>query len=644
MRIKLFIFFFVLNCLPVFSQVFELGSVNVKELEETSHPFDKDADAAYLYKKGKTYFELSGGSFRTITEVKVRLKVYTKAGYKHATIEIPYYAGRTSQKVKFSDVCTYNLVNGAIEKTKLSGEGKFDEEVGEDFKIKKIILPNVKEGSVIEYKYVITNPFMTISDWRFQYDIPANSVEYEVAVPDYFTYHRHIKGYVEIDSFEKPRRKGGNGLFEEVVTCYSVKNVKAFKDEEYVDNIENYMSILELRMMVVKFPGQPSQLFAGNWQRLCNTIYEDESFGGELKLKSYFEDDMEALLKDVPQDKKLDTIFNFVKERMTWDERESEFCYKGVKKAYKEKSGNSAEINLMLIAMLRFAGLDANPVVLSTRENGEAFYPSGTTYNYVIAGVMVNNELVLLDATSKNTVPGLLPLRALNWTGRMIKEGQNSVEVDLMPKKSSVNVIAINCEIDGQGKIKGQVRDQFINHYAHLFREEFKEQSKELYVEELEKEYDGIEINEFEALNLKDLFNPVGTAYKFEHQNLADVIGDKIYFSPMLHFVTQENPFTAEKREYPIDFMFPNRSKYLIGLKIPEGYVIETLPENINYVMEQNIGRFKYNLDVVANTIQASIVFEINYSNVDQSYYDTIKEFFTKMIAKQNEKIILKKA
>jgi hypothetical protein len=68
-------------------------------------------------------------------------------------------------------------------------------------------------------------------------------------------------------------------------------------------------------------------------------------------------------------------------------ERLLRLCNEGVKKAYKDKTGNVAEINLMLTAMLRYAGLNANPVLVSTRSNGIAIFPNRTAFNYVIAAV-----------------------------------------------------------------------------------------------------------------------------------------------------------------------------------------------------------------------------------------------------------------
>ena len=130
---------------------------------------------------------------------------------------------------------------------------------------------------------------------------------------------------------------------------------------------------------------------------------------------------------------------------MVWNENNSYNCEKGVKKAFKEKVGNSADINLMLVAMLRHAGLDANPIIVSTRSNGIAIFPSRFAFNYVIVGVKLSNDenIVLLDATNKNTLPNILPLKVLNWSGRMLMPNGTSKEVDLNPKKTSIK--NLNC-------------------------------------------------------------------------------------------------------------------------------------------------------------------------------------------------------
>jgi hypothetical protein len=226
----------------------------------------------------------------------------------------------------------------------------------------------------------------------------------------------------------------------------------------------------------------------------------------------------------------------------------------------------------------------------------------------------------------------------------LVNEKQESAVVDLMPKKKSAEMVSITAGIDAHGKITGKARDQYMHHFAYMFREDYKAENNSKYLDELERQYPGMEIDNFKVLNAEQLNEPVADDYSFVYNNITDVVGDKIYVSPMLHFTEKQNPFTAEKREYPIDFIFPHQIKYIIKLDIPEGYTVESLPSSVSYIMEENLGAFKYKLTVVGNTIQAHILYEINYANIGQEFYPTIKDFYSMMVQKQNEKIILKKA
>ena len=112
----------------------------------------------------------------------------------------------------------------------------------------------------------------------------------------------------------------------------------------------------------------------------------------------------------------------------------------------------------------------------------------------------------------------------------------------------------------------------------------------------------------------------------------------------MLFLTQAENPFKQEKREYPIDFVYPHQDKYMINISIPDGYVVESLPNSIAISMEDNIGTFKYNIaNGAANQIQIAVTMDINFASVSQDYYATLKDFYQKVIEKQNEKIVLKK-
>ena len=91
----------------------------------------------------------------------------------------------------------------------------------------------------------------------------------------------------------------------------------------------------------------------------------------------------------------------------------------------------------MLIAMFKSQGIKANPVILSTRSNGITNLPNIFAYNYVVAGIETEDGILLYDATSKNATENIVPLRALNWFGRIIYETRQSEAADLITKRAS---------------------------------------------------------------------------------------------------------------------------------------------------------------------------------------------------------------
>lgn len=633
--------------LSAFSQNYELGKVTIDELKEKVHPLDSSASAAILFKTGKTYFDLTPeGYFMLVSEVSTKIKIYKKQGYSYATVEMPYYTGGKKVRLYFDDAVTFNLVGDKIEKTKLKSDGEFEEKVNENYSLKKITLPNVKEGSVIEYKYTLKTPYYTFfPDWYFQYSIPANHVEYDVRIPQYFAYRRFLRGFADVKVSDEEAVTSMTRRYNESKVVFKVDNVKALKEEPYVNNMGNYTSMVEYELASTSFPNSGITNYSTDWESVAKTIYEDKDFGGELERKSYFETDLDALLKGiVARDERIMTVFNYVKSRMNWNDNLGYYCHAGVKKAYTEKVGNVAEINLMLVAMLRHAQINANPVLVSTRSNGIALFPNRGAYNYVIAAVeLENKELILLDATTKNALPNILPIRALNWGGRMIRENKTTKEVDLMPKINSREVINVMATIDGDGKVSGKARDQYFDYNGYVFRENYLSMSKDSYLEAIEKRHAGLEIGEYTVTNEKDLSKPIIETFDFTNTNLIEKIGNKIYFSPMLHYVRKENPFKEEVRQFPIDFSFPYQDKYTFAITIPEGYEVAFLPKSITIAMDQNVGVFKYNISSTGNQIQVGVIFDMNYANISPDFYNSLKDFYKIMIEKQNEKIVLKK-
>ncbi|MFN7099404.1 MAG: DUF3857 domain-containing protein [Flavobacterium sp.] len=667
--ISVSILFIILSINNIVAQEFKLGKVSIEELQEKRHPKDSTASAAILFEKGVVSFEYSQSEgFKMITEVTTRIKIYKKEGYEWATKAIGYYIGSNSKDaLSFSDVVSYNLVDGKIEKIKLKSDGLFDEKVNKYWNQKKITFPNVKEGSILEYKYTLrSSRFSELTEWSFQSSIPVNYSEFKTLIPEYFVYNPNLKGFI----VPKISKESGNKLlsysyrpeptpgasvvatttqekleFIEYRTTYLAENLPAMKQEAFVNNISNYTTSVAHELSLVKFPNQPMKTLSTDWASVTKTIYNSDDFGAELNKTGYFEEDLTNVLNGLTStDEKIHAIFNHVKKSVKWDGYYGYSCNDGIKKAYKDKTGNVGEINLMLTAMLRHANLNANPVLVSTRSNGISFFPSRTAFNYVISAIEVEDGLMLLDATEPNSSPNILPLRVLNWEGRLIRKDGSSIEVDLMPKKPSTDAVNLKYTFTPDGFLTGKLSRRRNDYIAMTFKDNVEKLKEEAYLENFENENNKIEVSDYERVLDKTPGAPVVESFSFKGGDLSEVINGAVYINPMLFLKLEQNPFKQETRDYPIDYGFPVVEKYNITVDIPEGYVVNAMPTPVILNLDENLGQFKFLISKTDSAVQVVVMLQINAPIIGADYYEILKGFYQRMIEKQNEKIILVKS
>ena len=651
-----------------YSQDFRYGKVSKEELAETQHPKDPDANAAILYREEQSKFEYDQqAGFFLLTDVYERIKIYNKEGYEWATRSLGQYqaSGGVREEIRGLKGVTYNLADGKIKESKLRNDGIFDEERSKFLEVKKFTMPDIQDGSVIEFKYTLKTPFIqNVNELRLQERIPLNKASIRFATIEYLGYKMHQKGWlpVKIDEERNSRKLSfrytrdfldtrsaiGNTSTEvldltETIYKVEVEDVPAIKEEVFCGNVENYMSALKFELAYTKYPRQAVDYKSTTWEAVSKSIYDSSNFGDELKIKSFFEDDIDALLANtVNPTEKMVKVFEFVKNKMAWNSYFGMYVHEGIRSAYKKGSGNSADINLMLVAMLRYAGIDANPVILSTKDHGIPIFPTREGFNYVIAGAEINGNLALMDATNKRGEVNLMEEELLNWNGRLIKEDGSSKWVNLYPAKPATQSTMLSVNIDDALNAVGKANNKYEGHFALAQRIRFATADEEEMRLKLEENYTGVELYDVAADNLETLYKPVMVNYDFETEGLEQIDG-KVYFSPMFHLAFLENPFTTQERTYPIDYVFRRKNRYIISIDIPEGYQIESLPESTAMSLSENMGSFQYRISRVASKIQLSIELAINTPLISPTYYQDIKKFYDMVIAKENEKVVLTK-
>lgn len=669
MKLKLLVIAIMVSAITIAQDnKIKFGKVSKEEVLQKEHHLDKDAEAAFLFKKERLFYKYDGTEgFRTVRSAHYRIKVYKKSGLDWGTFEIPLYTS-TSGEERIGQVkgYTFNDENGKINEVKLKKDGIFKENVSKYRNKVSISMPNVKEGSVIDLEYSITSDLSGyMDDFQFQYGIPVNHVDISVEIPQYFIFKRYSKGFYPInlkqsrknrkitvqyrEESDPGRLNGGKRTSEleffENVYKVSSRNIPALKKVSYTDNINNYRSAITFELASTQFPNSPFKNYSKSWDDVAETIYRYDDFGDELKKQRFFKDDIDVLISSQSESAVLKkAIYQHVRDKMNWNEYNGVGCDKGVKKAYEEKIGNVADINLLLTSMLRYAGFRANPVLVSTKTHGIPLFPTTDGFNYVVAAIENSNGSIdLMDATEKMGAVNILPSRALNWNGRLIREDGTSMEVTMVNRSVSKKSIFMNAELTDDGSVSGKMRTQNTGHIALKYRKAHKDESVEDIMDEMESKYVEMEIDELEVKNKKEFNKPVLESCVFVKENQAEIISEKIYFKPALFFALNENPFKLETREYPVDFVYPQAQRLVVNYKLPEGYQIESMPESASFALPDGLGSFQFTFKQNGNQIQFSSTTAINKSLIPPNYYASLKEFYNQMVIKHNEKIVLSK-
>ena len=655
-----------------FSQDNRFGKVSEDDFKTYATPINPSDNATLIYKSHTIKFEYRTTSgFVQLNEVQERIMIYNKEGFDWATKKIKLYNTTSSNSEKLENLkgYTYTLENGKVEKEKLRSEGMFEEVANKYWKYESFTMPNVKEGCIVEFTYEIASPYFQIDAIDIQYTIPILQYELKISTPEYFIYNKVLNPKAAYNpvlneskknnsiTFNEKSRSGGAGwtpqktTFSQSITNYNdnvitinALSIPALKKEPFVDNLDNYRAKLILELSAIKYPNDPIKSFASTWEDVTKTIYDDEDFGGQLKKNGYYEEDLKRITAIEADDiKKTYLIHEYVKSKVKWNGFLGYTSENGVRKAYKDGVGNVGDINLMLISMLRTAGIDANPVLISTRDNGIPLFPTRTGFNYVICAVVINNNALLLDATQKFSTANILPIKSLNWLGRLIRNDESSDWIELAPTIVSKESIALNVKLEKDLSASGTVRNQLTNYQAQRVRGAYDNFSTQQITEHLEKGKGELVVLNLENENMNDLSQPLLQSYDYTYGNAMEQIGDFLYFSPLLFLTPKENPFKEDERSYPIDFVYPISDKFTVNIMIPEGYAVETIPENAKFEYNGTDCTFTYMARSNGNFLNFTISTEINSILILPVHYQQFKKFYEMLIEKQMEKVVLKK-
>jgi hypothetical protein len=341
---------------------------------------------------------------------------------------------------------------------------------------------------------------------------------------------------------------------------------------------------------------------------------------------------------------KLKKIHEFISDKILWNGVEDYTASAPLKTIFNKEKGNSADINLLLIGMLRAANIKADPVILSTRSNGSInqFSAMIQQFNYVLAYVFADNNYYLVDSTDPLRPFDVLPFDCLNDVGRLISNSDSKF-IELKNNEKDASSSRIDLHIEGKGNMDGEIKTRYQDFNAYNIRKMIMLEGKDGYLDLMKSAGTELEIMDFSLENLEIRDSDVIQTVSINMRNGVQIAGDRLLFNPFLSPVAEKNTFWQEKREFPVDFGAPVEDKLVLNIVIPEGFSVIDKPVDATFNLGKDDGIYEYTCTNNGNKLVIRSLLRIDKTLFQPSEYSVIRDFYSKVLQKQAELIVMKK-
>ena len=638
-RINLILIFCLLATTISFAQQFpDYGVITKDEIDLKECAFDKEANAVILVHEANSNYD---DQHHLITNHHIKIKILNEKGFSAANIIIPFYRQNEFEYIDKVVGMTYNYNEGyQVEQSKLQQNSIFTQ--NENERIGKVVFtfPAIKAGSIIEYKYRSTmKHYGGLEDWSFQDRLPVMKSKYILYILPNMEFAYRVNKSPSLPVTIKKDASDGSVYF-------GMENIPGLGEEPYMDARNDYLQKVIFQLSGYNMGGFDSKNYMTSWNEVMKELLITKEFGSQLGKNIPGTDDVIKLVKTLnAPEERMKAVFNYVRSNMAWNGLYSKYSVDGVKNAWQKKSGNSADINLILTNLLTEVSVEAYPMLVSERFHGSVNidYPFIDQFNSVFACVIINQKKYYLDATDKTIPPHLTPPDILNTTAFIVNRkagGIINITNDTAKYRESIvvelalaNTGLLNCEVTVASSDYARIdkleqykadRNKFLNRYFKF-------------------EGTAISSDDLKLINIDNDSLALKQHTKFS-ANL-NTSGDFSFLPLNLFTGIDVNPFLSEQRFSNINFGYGRMINLDIFLQLPSNYIIDDLPKSIKITNPEKditfVRQVTYNK--VNNSISCTMHFDFKKSLYETDMYPVIREMYQNIFKYLAEPLVLKK-
>jgi len=598
-------------------------------------PYEDSPDAVIVFDLEKLSVEKT--NWEMVKSHHRRIQIFTEAGKEYSNIKIPFWHDESILQIKAQTI----LPNG--ERIKLKSSDIFEEGEAEGWRYKVFALPGVQDNCIIEYQYQFrTDRLAVIQPKYLQGYLQREYTQLTLTLPMGFSYSGSVRNqlpvYSEplIEKYHLPNDEGNRYLWE-------IKNIPPVRDEAFMYNREDHLMSIHMQLVSYKDPYN-HYTFIGNWQDLKKKmITQYESYLKPTR-------NLTKLYKKIPVDSteivpSPQVIYSYIQNNFTHRTKGGIWA-RYANEVLSDMQASRSEKNLLFVALLREAGYDAKPILISRRPRGRVntIHPNLRDFNHVIVKLKHGSKTSYHDVAYDYFGFDLMPANSLSGTGLPISEGDEKLIDFPTSLGRSKQVVLSICELDETGTLSGSFSIRSTAYYATSLRRAYDkaENDEKFAYEDIVSQFPGIIVEDFSyEIPMDDLNEPVITKVSFEIPDFADFSGDQVYIPTTFYSAFKKNSLVRDQRTHNIEFDNKFTAQETINLSLPSGYEVVEAPHNITIQAPGLLFRklIQPNNDIV----QFSRSYQLSQVIQPPRNYNLIKTFFTEAVTADQSKLIIRK-
>jgi hypothetical protein len=611
----------------------EFGEFLYDDISFTRSSFDTNANAVILFEEGFSNYD---GDYNLVTQKRVRIKILNQKGVDHGTIVIPFYSKDNFEHIRNIEGISFTP-GDREEKVLLNRKSVYTEKVNDKFSRIKFAMPNVKEGTILEYKYEsVMKHYGGLENWIFQSDIPTLRSCYLLQIPPNveFSYVLVKKSEYNVTVIPKP---------DIGQMYYEMNNLPGLRFEPFMDAARDYLQKVEFQLSSYITQYGTKKKINTTWEEIAKSLSEDESLGGTIRKKLPIPADLQmAADRESTIEGKIGAIYSYVNRNFSSNGYNSKYATESLKKIVEKRTGTSGEINLVLLNYLQSFKIASYPMLAAEKNYGkvDVRFPLIDRFNKTVVYAIDGEKDFILDA-SVNYLPSTMTPELLINTLALVIDKKNHRLLRLNHGDQTYNsTINVKASLESSGKLSGQADISSIEYAKQSEISRIKSDESKYIHESFEEDYEGIKATRFYYDYSPDPAKPLTQSLNFR-QDINDN-GGFILLNVNLFTGLAKNPFTSDQRFTNVNFGYPYNITVNSTIDLPAGAKVDDLPKDKTLTTPEKDISISRKISLEGNQLRIKIQFVQTTTLVETNLYKQLQRFYKEMTEMLNQPVVIK--